>query len=93
MIHIGHNLQTSLALHNKQQQLGKLGLIFVLIVVTVSQYHTVNNEVSANSISSYFKKPVEWDPEEKDVSEELNKRKDTVHHPVSQPLCIIIFLL
>jgi len=41
----------------------------------------------------YLEEPVEGNPEEEDVSKELHKMEHTVDNPVSQPLCVIIFLL
>ena len=41
---------------------------------------------------TYLEEPVERDPEEEDVSEELDQSKGAVHHPVDQPLCVIVFV-
>lgn len=42
--------------------------------------------------STNLQKPVKWDPEQENVSEELNQCEKAIDHPVRQPLCIIFFL-
>ena len=42
--------------------------------------------------SAYLEEEVEGNPGEEDVSEVLHKPKGSVHHPVSQPLCVIVLL-
>jgi hypothetical protein len=43
-------------------------------------------------IDTNLEKPVKWDPEEENVSKELNQSKEAVDHPICKPLCIIFFL-
>jgi len=39
-----------------------------------------------------LKEPVERNPEEENVTEELHEVEAGVHHPVGQPLCVVIFV-
>lgn len=39
----------------------------------------------------YLSDVVKWEPREKDVCKELSHTEESIHHPVSQPFCIIIF--
>ena len=38
-----------------------------------------------------LQEPIEWNPEQKDICEEFNQMKNTVHNPIGQPFCVIIF--
>ena len=40
----------------------------------------------------YLEKPVERNPEEENVSEELEEWEESVDHPVDQPGCVIVLL-
>ena len=42
-------------------------------------------------MSTCLQKPVERNPEEENISEELNESKNAVNNPIRQPLCIVVF--
>lgn len=45
----------------------------------------------ANRKAAYLSNVVEGEPGEEDVGEELGHAEDPVHHPVGQPLGVIVF--
>ena len=47
---------------------------------------------STTGYKAYLEEPVEWYPEEEDISQHLTESKHTVHYPVHQPLSIILLL-
>lgn len=47
--------------------------------------------VRTNRKTGYLSNVVEGEPGEEDVGEELGHAEDPVHHPVGQPLGVIIF--
>lgn len=40
---------------------------------------------------SHLKSIVEREPVEENIGEELAKAEDTIHHPVRQPFCVVLF--
>jgi len=41
---------------------------------------------------THFQEPVERNPEEQNVGEELGQREHAVDHPVRQPLGVVVFV-
>lgn len=42
-------------------------------------------------VFSHFKSVVERKPVEENIGEELAQAEDTIHHPVRQPFCVVLF--
>lgn len=51
----------------------------------------LETDIKARPGPSYLSNIVEWEPGEEDVGKELGHTEDSVHHPVGQPLGVVVF--